>query len=121
VDSDGLLDRRGQTKEALAGGGRGERRGRDAPLGFRQAGAHVLARRNVGEGGGVAEGGGGALPPPAAPEEAAAFCGVGATEVGEVPGSVGSGRREVERISSLFACFQPATMFLSHTKPASSK
>jgi len=48
VDSDGVLDRRGQTKEALAGGGRGERRGRDAPLGFRQAGAHVLARRNVG-------------------------------------------------------------------------
>ena len=45
------------------------------------------------------EGGGGASSPAAAPEAAAAFCGVGATEVGgEVPGSVGSGRRVGERI-----------------------
>ncbi|CAD6342881.1 unnamed protein product [Miscanthus lutarioriparius] len=36
------------TATALAGGGRGVRRRRDAPLGFGQAGAHVLPRRNVG-------------------------------------------------------------------------
>jgi len=44
----GVLTRRGHTKAALAGGGRGERRGRDAPLGFDHAQAPVLARRNVG-------------------------------------------------------------------------
>ena len=36
------------TATALAGGGRVVRRRRDAPLGFGQAGAHVLPRRNVG-------------------------------------------------------------------------